>query len=61
MEGILIARLIFQLNITPALKTTISHCTFYGVQAGTVDILKRYKICKWRFLDKVLVAKKDKK
>jgi len=46
MEAILIARLIFQLSVTPQVKHDISHCTFYGVKAGTVDIWERYEQCK---------------
>lgn len=46
MAAILIAKLIFALNTTQAIKQNISMCTFYGVKAGTVNLYERFESCK---------------
>ena len=51
MAVILIAKLIFQLNVTPMVKREISHCTFYGVKAGTVKLWERYEDCKKKVIN----------
>tara|TARA_R110000803_G_C11989469_1_gene321852 strand:+ start:10472 stop:10630 length:159 start_codon:yes stop_codon:yes gene_type:complete len=50
MTVIMIAQLIFQLNVTKAVKKEISHCTFYGSVVGTVDIEDRYEKCKRKII-----------
>ena len=50
MVVVLIARLIFQLNVSPMVKREISHCTFYGVIAGTVNLWDRYEACKKKII-----------
>lgn len=47
----MIAQLIFQLNVTKAVKEEISHCTFYGSIAGTIDILDKYEKCRKRIIN----------
>jgi hypothetical protein len=60
-EGVLgiitISRIIFQLNAPAEIKSEISHCTFYGVQVGSVNISKRFRECKHRFYDQAILAK----
>lgn len=46
MSAILIARLIYLMNITPTEKSLVSHCTFYGVSArDNINLEKRFYKC----------------
>lgn len=49
MEAILIAKLIFALHTTEVTKKNLSMCTFWGVQAGSVDLYARYERCKLKY------------
>jgi len=46
MKAIIIARLIFALDTTPAIRHAITDCVFYGTIAGTVNLMEKYLECK---------------